>query len=174
MGDLKPTGRLLNLGCGKNLLPHPWQNKDRGWQDLLAPGDVRVILFEHVIEHLPLSEAIGWLIDFKEALRGGGVLRLCFPDCTRAEVRRKPYEAFAREHARLGGVRSILSGWGHVSAWTGPLAKAALMSLGYGDVCYEHYGQSEHPVLQEVDGHHLEVGREVAEAETTVLEATSP
>lgn len=185
------THRRLNLGCGQNRLPEPWENFDAQPADGVMhvdlnrrlpfeKGSARFVLLEHVIEHLTFRAAMALLVDVKHTLGPGGVLRLCFPDATRASVCLPAYERFLQQRGLLVGtgqphvLRQVLLGWNHASAWTWQLARAALEALGYVNVTRTTYGVSQRPDLHGVDGHHLTCDVAVAEMETTCLEAECP
>jgi len=62
----------------------------------------------------------------------------------------------------------LLAGWGHQTAWTERSAAGALLVVGFSRVCRREYGQGE---FRSVDGHHRDVGPELALLESTILEA---
>ena len=179
-----PPHRRLHLACGSHRLPEPWENYDKD-VDLrrplpFEPGTAAFVLCEHAIEHLSFGRAMAMLSDVLRVLEPGGVLRLCFPDATRASLRLADYAAFLRDRGLLVGegephvLRHVLLGWQHQSAWTGPLARAALEALGFVDIWEVKYGESQRPELHGVDGHHHSVGLPIAQAETTCVEAVRP
>ena len=123
-------------------------------------------------------------------LEPGGVLRIAFPDVGRfltkssseyalnqaalryAEGLRKrpgmdlPTETPSKVCAAL---HQMLTGWGHQTAWTEHSAAGALLVVGFSHVCRREYG---HGALRCVDGHHRDVGPELALLESTILEAS--
>jgi SAM-dependent methyltransferase len=189
---------FLNFGAGRNQLPEPWQNLNAE-HDIRKPlrfedGSASRILAEHVIEHVPFLQGVGFLQECARLLEPGGVLRLAFPDPARllARVGEDGFElgrhavSYAtelgnrpdgeliratREKARAGALM-MLVGWNHQCAWTVTTAAAALCAVGFGDVKQRRYGCSDHAELERVDGHHQEAGDYLALFETTVLEAT--
>ena len=80
----------LHFGAGLNQLPEPWLN--------LGPAhDIRkhlrfesdaaaAVVAEHVIEHIPFLQALGFFRECLRVLRPGGVLRVAFPDVSRFVV----------------------------------------------------------------------------------------
>lgn len=66
----------------------------------------------------------------------------------------------------------LLAGWHHEAAWTERTAAGALLTVGFLPVVRSRFRLSEHPELAGADGHHKDVGEDLAEMETTVLEAT--
>ena len=92
----------LHFACGTVRLPN-WINIDRdpvseiidvSW-DVREPlpipdGSVRLIYHEHFLEHLTVSEGLGFLRESRRLLEPGGVLRVAMPDL--AECVRQYYE----------------------------------------------------------------------------------
>lgn len=194
-------GLFLNFGAGPNQLPAPWQNltaeHDIRKPLRFAPDSVSFILAEHVIEHVPYAQGFGFLSECRRILQRGGVLRLAFPDVGRflsfdgfngngvrfapvlgvyadeltksdngALVRNVPGPDKPRAAATL-----MLAGWHHQACWTESVAAGTLLALGFSDVTLCRYGLSQRGELAGVDGHHKDVGRKLAELETTVIEA---
>ncbi len=184
---------LLNFGAGPNQLPEPWQNlgptHDIRKRLRFENDSVAAILAEHVIEHVPFLQAMGFFKECLRVLKPGGVLRVAFPDVGRFlnknsgefafgraafeyadELRRRPGvelngKSLERARTALG---QMLTGWGHQTAWTEHSAAGALLVTGFSRVRHRQYGHGE---LSDVDGHHRDVGRYLAEAESTILEA---
>jgi SAM-dependent methyltransferase len=183
----------LHFGAGLNQLPEPWLN--------LGPShDIRkhlkfesdsatAIAAEHVIEHIPFLQALGFFKECLRVLRPGGVLRVAFPDVSRFLVEDSSGIAFngaslsysdflaGRPGIQLpqglrarvrGALEQLLSGWGHQTAWTVETGSAALLVSGFSRVVRRQYGRGE---LAGIDGHHLDVGRDLALLESTILEA---
>lgn len=184
--------RFIQLGCGQQSLPSPWENYDHE-VDIRRPlpfagESTRFLFAEHVIEHVPFAEGLGFLKEAYRVLQPGGTLRLCFPDVTRFDSPLIPVEeaearcaAYLKWMATKGGdanlghtliYRAILSGFGHKSAWSAGTGEAALTAVGFPRVWECFYGDSEHPELRNIERHHFTVPESVAIAETTILEAT--
>jgi SAM-dependent methyltransferase len=183
----------LHFGAGLNQLPEPWLN--------LGPAhDIRkhlrfesesaaAIAAEHVIEHIPFLQALGFFRECARVLRPDGVLRVAFPDIGRFLVSDDGEVAFnaaslvygdrlanrpgqnlpvmPRDRARAA-LDQLLTGWGHQTPWTEQAAAGALLVAGFSRVVCREYGHGE---LAGIDGHHLDVGRDLALLESTVLEA---
>ncbi len=70
------------------------------------------------------------------------------------------------------GVTLLLVGWMHQAAWTEATAAGVLLAVGFEKVLRLPYGKSWlRSELAGVDGHHKDVGDEIAFMETTILEA---
>ncbi len=187
---------FLNFGAGPNQLPEPWQNlnaehdlrKRLKFQDASVAG----ILAEHVIEHVPYLQAYGFLLECFRVLEPGGVLRLAFPDPVRllaislegfqlgpkagdyaAELAKRPHGEVVRRSSEAekprAGAGMLLIGWHHQSMWSLHTAAACLCTIGFSRVVNREYGKG---ALAGIDGHHKDVGEEMALLETTILEAT--
>ncbi len=184
---------FLNFGAGPNQLPEPWQNlgptHDIRKRLKFENNSAEAILAEHVIEHVPFLQVLGFLQECLRVLEPGGVLRIAFPDVGRfltssslefalnqAALRyaeglstrpgmELPSGALEKARAAL---RQMLTGWGHQTAWTEHSAAGALLVVGFSHVFRREYG---HGVLKRVDGHHRDVGPELALLESTILEA---
>jgi SAM-dependent methyltransferase len=186
------SGAFLHFGCGLNMLPEPWQNLDPS-HDIrkrlrFESGSARAVFAEHVIEHVPYLQALGFFGECLRVLEPGGVLRVAFPDIgrfVRWDVERG-YEFNTRagdyaerlsrrpgmgilESLRTRALEQMLTGWGHQTSWTIANAAGALLVKGFSRVSARDYGEGE---FEGIDGHHLDVGPELAKLESTILEAT--
>lgn len=175
--------RHLHLGCGTHKLPAPWENHD---QDVdirqrlpVDDGGARFIFCEHVIEHVPFSDGIRFLGECHRVLAPGGVLRLSFPDMTRLKTHTPATQLYAQYLQQITGRcistieevwLSMATDWGHCSVWTADTATRLLAGIGF-SVVVSPYGSSRYAELDGVDGRHLSEGLELAQAETTVVEA---
>ncbi|MDQ7910866.1 methyltransferase domain-containing protein [Phytohabitans sp. ZYX-F-186] len=67
-----------------------------------ADGSVDWVYAEHLVEHVSLSDAIGWLTEVRRILAPGGVLRLTTPDlATYVDGYRQGSPFFPRHRSRL-------------------------------------------------------------------------
>ena len=186
-------GLFLNFGPGLNQLGEPWQNLDPT-HDIrkrlkFDSNSAAAILAEHVIEHVPFLQALGFFQECLRVLEPNGVLRIAFPDVGRFMVSQWPEFALNKAALRYAEGLSVrpqmefagtpleqtraalwqmLTGWGHQTAWTDRSAAGALLVVGFKHVCLRDYGCGE---LKNVDGHHRDVGPELALLESTILEA---
>lgn len=184
---------FLHFGPGANQLPEPWQNLDQSHdirKALRFDNDSAMgVMAEHVIEHVPYLQGLRFFAEAWRVLALGGVLRVTFPDVSRfiaSDFVGSPRGAMGLNHgAELYGaglekhlcvdtpprlaVSLLLTGWGHQMAWTRDSCAAALLATGFSSVQYFEYGTG---LFGECDGHHRDVGIDVAKLETTALEAT--
>lgn len=184
----------LQFGCGHNQLPEPWQNLDAS-HDIrkrlrFDTGAVSAILAEHVVEHVPMLAALDFFGECYRVLEPGGVLRVAFPDVSRFgrwvpradgvrfELMPSALTYAQKMAARPGlegirdardALRKLLTGWGHQMAWTEHSAAGALFVAGFPIIRYCLYNEGR---LSGLDGHHADVGLELAKLETTIIEAT--
>jgi len=184
---------FLNFGAGLNLLPDPWQNLDPT-HDIrkrlkFENNSAAAILAEHVIEHVPFLQVLGFFQECLRVLEPGGVLRIAFPDvgrfltsCSREVALNMAAFHYAEGLSKRPGIDlagtalektraalwQMLTGWGHQTAWTEHSAAGALLVVGFSHVCRREYGHGE---LRGVDGHHRDAGPELALLESTILEA---
>jgi hypothetical protein len=183
----------LHFGAGLNQLPEPWQNlgpaHDIRKRLKFETSSARAILAEHVIEHVPFLQGLGFFRECWRILRPGGVLRVGFPDvgrfllCVSGELEFSMAAlVYANALAEREGsdlptapprrvraaLEQLLTGWGHQAAWTEQTAASSLLVAGFSEVRRCAYGQGE---LGAIDGHHLDVGAELALLESTILEA---
>jgi hypothetical protein len=192
-------GQYLNFGPGPNMLPEPWQNlePDHDIRKRLRFADesCTAVLAEHVVEHVSFLQGYAFFGEVLRVLERGGVLRLGFPDVSNflntfrndgpgynfteraleyaQGLAKKPDGAWSaglngRDLVRHGA-RRMLTHWGHQMAWTHESAAGVLLAVGFSKVERFAYNYGE---ISGVDGHHREVGPELARLETTILEAT--
>lgn len=194
-------GHFLHFGVGKNILHEPWQNLDAS-HDIRKPlrfddNSATAIMLEHVIEHVPYKQGIAFFTEALRVLEPAGVLRISFPDVSRLIGRlynfkmpkQDPELVFSPEAKRYAealeqrslpgstpsdlttraAIAMLLSGWGHEMAWTRETVGACLLTTGYSAVHVRAYQEGLYGYC---DGHHQEVGLDIAMAETTALEAT--
>jgi predicted SAM-dependent methyltransferase len=73
----------------------------------LEDGSVDWVYAEHLIEHVPLLDAIGWLAEVRRVITPGGLLRITTPDlhAYAAGYLAEDGKFFARHRRRLGVMR---------------------------------------------------------------------
>ena len=167
-----PTGRApggagparrLHIGCGAQRL-EGWLNVDI---DPLPEVDVALdvrkglpfkevdaVFAEHFLEHLEVTDALRFLVNVRNALKGGGMLRLSTPNlewvlAAHAAPGRKGPEG---EAPCIGANRSFY-GWGHRFLWSEPLLTRALEASGFENLRWCDYGESERAVFRGIERH---------------------
>lgn len=173
----------LNLGCGDNKLPAPWQNHDSD-VDITEPlpwldNSARFIVIEHCVEHINYYQAIEF---FKEALRVleiGGTLRVTVPSLTQVmNCQNQEYFDWLKEKGWAptaddrGAMHAMLYCHGHKTAWNAMLMEATLYFAGFNAPRkQETLGWSSHPHLCGVEGHAKVIGEKFNTIESITFEA---
>jgi predicted SAM-dependent methyltransferase len=147
--------RWINLGCGGNRLPEPWENYDAEL-DITRPlpfpdSSVAKILIEHCLEHVNSTQGMGFLLEANRVLEPGGVLRVCVPVLDELEML----------HAR-----DICMGHGHQQIYSASSLEDFLRAAGFNRSRIRQTGRSE------IDGHWRQIGLEKDNLETLRMEAT--
>jgi predicted SAM-dependent methyltransferase len=183
----------LHLGAGPYRLPG-WLNSDLISADVyldvtrplpLPDGAFAYAFAEHLIEHVPRTQAALLLGEVQRVLRPGGVLRLTTPDLAKViALYRDENPVVSRdEYARfLGGevgrayeqpaqlFNDLLRLWGHRHVYDEDDLAGALRAAGFASVERVEPGESAHEALQGLERHGGEAW--VNRAEAMTLEAT--
>jgi polyisoprenoid-binding protein YceI len=154
---------LLHVGCGDQRL-EGWVNIDR--QDLPAVdlvADVTIglpfegaaaVFAEHFLEHLPLDQALAFLLECQRVLAPGGRLRLSTPNLDWTLAAEYVHgQAFSGPAAAALRLNRGFYGWSHRFLWNGPLLAAALDAAGFTDLCWCRHGESEWPPFRGLERH---------------------
>lgn len=155
----------VQLGCGpKNALEGWWNVDVRDFpgvdQVLDATGpwpfnDLQYVYAEHFLEHLPLEGAFEMLNQAWMSTRPGGTIRLSTPalewvlashfDAQEDRVERRIDYTLMTNRA--------FHGWGHKFLYTRELLQSLLEHMGWENVRFCGYGQSEDPNLAGLERH---------------------
>lgn len=164
------TGRpdappLLHVGCGEQRL-EGWVNIDRQELpsvDLVADvtaglpfEDAAALFAEHFLEHLPLDEALAFLLEAHRVLAPGARLRLSTPSLDWVLATQYTADASpAGDGAAEGALRlnRAFHGWSHRFLWNRPLLAAALAAAGFEDLRWCRHGESEWPPFRGLERH---------------------
>jgi polyisoprenoid-binding protein YceI len=153
---------LLHVGCGDQRLDG-WINVDR--QELPSvdvvvdvtaglPFDNAAALFaEHFLEHLPLDDAVAFLLETHRVLAADGRLRLSTPNLDwvlATQYRERGAGAAASGALRLN---RAFYGWSHRFLWNRPLLAAALAAAGFTDLRWCRRGDSEWETFRGLERH---------------------
>lgn len=157
--------RQLHVGCGPSHRPPGWWNIDVRWfpgvdevMDATRPWphhDLQAVFAEHFLEHLELDSAVDFLCHARAALVPGGVIRLSTPslewvmathfDLDESDPGRRSSATFVANRA--------FHGWGHRFLWSKDLLVELLGRLGWEDLRFHAYGESDRPELAGLEGH---------------------
>lgn len=172
----------LNLGCGDNRLPPPWQNHDADvdiTEPLPWPDDsAQFIVIEHCVEHVSYYEAIEFFKECYRVLKIGGVLRVTVPSLTQV-MNCGDQEYFDWLHAKgwaptaddRGAMHAMLYCHGHKTAWNALLMEATLYYCGFNSPRKQKLNWSSHPDLCGVEGHAKVIGAKFNAIESITFEA---
>ena len=154
----------VHYACGAHFFGEHWINVDaadlsrqaRGFflrVDLLArhpfPSDFFKYAFaEDFLEHLGQADSIIFLCEAFRTLQKSGVLRLSFPGL--AGVLRKHYGRTDYYEA-CRGRREAFTMWGHLHFYSEETLTLVARHIGFSQVRYVAYGESEHPDLRNLD-----------------------
>jgi predicted SAM-dependent methyltransferase len=110
-------------------------------------GSVAAIFHEHLLEHLPLSEAISFTQECWRVLKPDGILRIAVPDFGRYA------ESYAGDGqfiemlrpgrpTRLLALAEVVYRHGHRSVWDGPTLLQILHEVGFREWTVQQFGDS--------------------------------
>lgn len=160
-----PEGlRRVNVGCGPNHVRAEWWNIDLLEFDIVDQAmdatqawpfaGLDYVYAEHFLEHLGLDQAIDFLTEAGRALRPGGRIRLSTPAL---EYILKTHFDFDAEPDRQAdqtfGINRAFRGWGHQFIYSRPFLEQLLLDIGYAEVTFHRYGQSEDAALRGLERH---------------------
>lgn len=176
------TPIYLNLGCGGNRLPPPWQNFDADC-DITKPlpwasASVDLIFIEHCLEHVTPAQAWGFLGEAYRVLRVGGVIRIAVPSIERVfELADREYLEWLKLSGfglatRESAVENLIVNHGHLALWSIPLLRTCLLARGFSHAFLpsglEH--SHCHPALRNIHGHGHVIGERNNAIETICVE----
>ncbi len=156
--------KRINVGCGPHHIREDWWNVDiRKFEgidealDVIQPWafqDLEYVYGEHFLEHLKLDDALTFLKNSGESLKVGGVLRLTTPNLkwvvlTHSPVGIEPSKVIRQTLVMNRG----FYGWGHQFLYTREFLERILSEMGFQDVAFFPYGQSDDPNLRDLEKH---------------------
>lgn len=132
--------RKIQFGCGGNIL-QGWENYDAE-VDISKPlpfenDSVDAILAEHVLEHITIQEAWGFLEECFRILKIGASLRIAVPSVSRIHaLADEDYFNFIVKHGwgepnRKGAVKSIIFNHEHKTIWETSSLSSIISVLGF-------------------------------------------
>ena len=157
--------RRVQVGCGPHNLMQGWCNVDiRDFPGIDAVMDVTkpwpwkgldYVYGEHFLEHLELEGALAFLCHAGRALKPGGRIRLSTPSL---EWVMKTHFTFTRKEPKkivqqTLGTNRAFHGWGHHFLYSRVMLQWLLEQIGFTDIRFYDYGESEDANLRGIERH---------------------
>ena len=187
----------LQIGCGTNPLAG-WLNTgislrecwygcylDAGKPFPLPNASFDYVYSEHLFEHLTYQQAMNMLKESYRVLKPGGIFRIATPDLQflmrlyqepEKPLHRQYMEYSVRECGLPSKAVYIISrfhtSWGHQIIYDKETLIGLLEETGFRDITPCEVGKSEHPALNDIEGHFKELPYEFDLLETMIFEAT--
>jgi predicted SAM-dependent methyltransferase/polyisoprenoid-binding protein YceI len=155
----------LHVGSGSQRL-EGWVNIDRqALPGVDFVGDVteglpfenaEAVFAEHFLEHLPLDQAVAFLVEAHRVLAPGGRIRLSTPnlDWVVATQYAAPRDDGDRRVRALRLNRSF-HGWSHRFLWNRELLADVLAAVGFDDVRWYRHGESDWAPMRGLERHEV-------------------
>lgn len=153
----------LHIGSGAQHLPG-WLNVDirpLPGVDVVADvtrglefHDVEAVYAEHFLEHLAPDKALDFLCEVHRALAPDGRLRLSTPNLDwvwRSHYRMDVTTERKRDMAFM--INRAFHGWEHKFLWNREILELTLSTVGYREITWHRYGESDSPVFQGIERH---------------------
>jgi predicted SAM-dependent methyltransferase len=172
----------LDLGCGPNLTPEFcnlnydwWPGLDLCWDATrglpFSSGQLRGIFTEHMLEHIPFTNALALLAECRRVLRKEGTLRIVIPDGELylseyakhidGRIAHLPYADSDKSYYEIVtpivSVNRIFRHHGHQFIWDYETLRLALLRAGFTNVVKCAFGQgSDRMLLRDSPGREVE------------------
>lgn len=117
--------------------------------------DLEYVFGEHFLEHLPLDRAIKFLTNAGNSLKIGGTIRLSTPNLEWVLFTHYDLETTKPEERVSSTLRTnhAFHGWGHQFLYSGDMLAHMLAEMNFEEFSFFSYGESEDPVLQNLERH---------------------
>lgn len=150
---MKTSNRYIQLGCGTNLLPDPWENYDMSVDITKLPlpfpdNCATKIFIEHCLEHVSGPQGFKFLLEAYRVLQPDGTIRICVPELTRLDQK---------------AAVDIIVNHGHQVVFCETNLTQILKAAGYRNIRVTP--------RDEIDGHWRVIGKDKDDAETLRIEA---
>jgi predicted SAM-dependent methyltransferase len=194
------TPKSLHIGASNNILPG-WLNTeiflthtplvylDATKRFPFADNALDYIMSEHMIEHIDYEAGLSMLRECFRVLRPNGRVRISTPDlqvllalyCAEKTLAQKHYIDWAVARFLPGVltckdvfvINNFFRSWGHQFLYDAPTLQHALTIAGFKDIRFFRPGQSQDPLLQNLESHGKELGsEEINRFETIVVEGS--
>ncbi len=116
--------------------------------------DAEAVFSEHFLEHLPLDDAIRFLLEAHRLLSAGGWMRITTPnlDWVWSTHYRLDGEAAEKQEAALK-INRAFRGWRHQFLWNREMLAEALAACGFEEIRWCQRGISELPFFRDLEHH---------------------
>jgi predicted SAM-dependent methyltransferase len=156
----------IHVGSGPKALKPEWWNVDlRGFPgvdailDVSTPwkgyDNVKYVYGEHFIEHLTPIQAAYFLTYAYDSMAVGGRIRLSTPSLEWVFATHYNNQETDQQKmiANTFTINRAFHGWGHRFLWSRAMLDEALMAIGYKNIKFYAYGQSDDPFLRNIEEH---------------------
>lgn len=161
-----PNGiKKIQIGCGpKNILPDWWNVDIRSFPGIDCVMDVtqpwpftgiEYIYGEHFLEHLTLEGAVDFLRHAWHSSSDRGILRLSTPALEwvlSTHLNLAEPDSKTRVTQTLA-INRAFHGWGHQFLYSQDFFTELLQNVGWTNIRYCKYGESQHPRLKNLERH---------------------
>lgn len=120
----------------------------------LEDDSVEAVFAEHFLEHLPVGKAVDFLLEVRRVLEPTGWLRLSTPNLDwvwKTHYRLEATEEEKRAFAVM--MNRAFHGWEHKFLWNRETLTRALEAVGFDDLHWCRYGQSDLEVFRGIERH---------------------
>lgn len=120
----------------------------------LDDDSAEAVFAEHFLEHLPVDKAVDFLVEVRRVLHPGGWLRLSTPNLDwvwKTHYRLEATEDEKRAFAVM--MNRAFHGWEHKFLWNREILSRALQAVGYEDLTWCRYGESDLDVFRGIERH---------------------
>jgi len=147
------------------------------------------VFSEHMIEHIPFSTGLRFLLECKRVLKPDGVIRIATPNLrnivaliTARDPEADRYLDWAVETFQLPKsgypkapmvINNFFRSWGHQFLYDPETLQEAMAQTGFGDIVQEAPGRSSRLFLQDLERHGTVIGDWTNQFETMVFEGTA-
>lgn len=120
----------------------------------LDDDSVEAVFAEHFLEHLPVGKAVDFLVEVRRVLEPTGWLRLSTPNLDwvwKTHYRLEATEEEKRAFAVM--MNRAFHGWEHKFLWNRETLARALEAVGFDDLQWRRYGESDLEVFRGIERH---------------------
>ena len=157
----------IHYGCGENIIDH-WLNVDlfeheaENYKQInllekhpFGDNSFRFGFCEDVLEHLNQAQSLFFLSEIHRTLINKGVLRLSFPGLE--GVLQRHYTPASETVIRVGEVEAYAF-WDHIHFYSRDEISLVAKTIGFREITFVEYGQSEYAELKERDTRSHQIG----------------